>query len=97
MGIDEEDLLWGVDLYPMMFDVDTNSELFKVISEGELLEVLKSFKGDKSPSPDGWMVEIFTHFFDLFKIDLLDMVEESRVMGDIHPHINSTYISLILK
>ena len=36
-------------------------------------------------------------FFNLFKQDLLGMIEESRTQGYIHPHINSTYIALILK
>ena len=94
-GIAAKDLLWGVDLYPTMFDANSNYDLFKVVSEGELLEVLKSFEGKKSSSLDGWTVDLFSHIFDLFKSDLLDMVEESRVMRDIHLHINSTYISLL--
>lgn len=62
-----------------------------------ILGVLKSFKGDKSLGPYEWIAELFTHFFYLSKQDIVDMVEESRVQGFTHPHINSTYIALILK
>jgi len=43
------------------------------------------------------MIELFTHFFELFKGDLLGMVEELRTTGFIHHHITSTYIALIPK
>lgn len=80
-----------------MFDADANWVLFQPVIATEILEVLKCFKGDKSPGPDGWTMELFTHFFDLFQQDLVYMVEKSQVLGYIHPHLNSTYIALILK
>lgn len=92
-----KDQSWGVELYPSMFDAEENLELYKAVLEEELLGVLKYFKGDKSLGPDWWKVELFTNLFDIFKHDLLGMVEESRTKGYIHPHINSTYISLIPK
>eukprot|EP00253_Pinus_taeda_P005909 PITA_05909 len=92
-----EDQVWGINEYPMMFDEEVNSALYKAVSREEILQVLKSLKGDKSPGPDGWTVELFTHFSDIFQEDLTDMVEESRNRGSRHPHINSTYIALIPK
>jgi len=96
-GIEVENIIWGVDPYPSMYDEESNASLYRMVTEDELHEVLKYFKGDKSLGLDGWMVELFTHFFDVFKRDLLDMVEDSRVTRAIHQHINSTYISLIPK
>jgi len=55
------------------------------------------FKKDKSPRPDGWTVEFFTFFFDLVGIDLLKIVEESRMKGQIASGLNSTFIALIPK
>jgi len=46
-----------------MYDVDAHTEHFKTVTEEELLEVLKSSKGDKTPGLDGWMMELFSHFF----------------------------------
>lgn len=80
-----------------MYDSDTNATLYKMVTEDELHEVLKSFKGYKSLGLDRWPLQLFIHFFDLFKSDLLDMVEDSRVTGSTHQHIISTYIALILK
>jgi len=58
---------------------------------------MKSFKRDKSPGPDGWMIEFLIHFFDLIKDDLLRMVEATRISGSINNKISSTHIALIPK
>lgn len=86
-----------MDEYPIMFNEEENVELFKEVKEEELNQVIKSMKGDKSLGPDGWTVEFFAHFIDIFQEDLLQIVEESRKKGYIHPHLNSTYISFIPK
>jgi hypothetical protein len=63
----------------------------------EILEVLKGFAKDKSPGPDGWTVEFFLHFFELVGQDLLDVVEETRLRGEVIKQINSTFLALIPK
>lgn len=77
-----------------MFDEGKNEVLFQSVTEDEFLGILKSFKKDKSPGPDGWTIEFFTHFFHLIKHDLLRMVEASR---NIHHITTSTLIALIPK
>jgi hypothetical protein len=47
------------------------------------LEVLKGFSKDKSLGPDGWTVEFFLFFIDLVGPDLLAMVEETRIRGEV--------------
>ena len=56
-----------MELFPTIFDKASNSVLFNAISKEDILRVLKSFKGDKSLGPDGWILELFTHFFYLIK------------------------------
>lgn len=90
-----EDLIWGIEPYPTMYEDEQNDDFYKEVTNKKLLNVLKSFKSDKSLGPDGWTIELFTHFFEILKKDLLSMVEESRSMGYIHRHITSTYITLI--
>jgi len=80
-----------------MFDDKRNEALFQPNSEDELLGIMKSFKKDKSPGPNGWTIEFFIHFFDLIKQDLLRMVEASRMSGSIHHNTTSTLIALIPK
>eukprot|EP00253_Pinus_taeda_P031081 PITA_31081 len=50
---DFQDILWGIELAPQMFDDEKNESLFRPITEEEFLGVLKAFKKDKFPGPDG--------------------------------------------
>eukprot|EP00253_Pinus_taeda_P025007 PITA_25007 len=97
MGSAIHDILWGIELFPTMFDNDINDSIYQPISEDELHRILKVFSKDKCPSPDGWTIEFFLHFFDLIKHDLIQMIEDSRITGCIHPHTSSTLIALIPK
>jgi len=63
----------------------------------ELWEALNSFARDKSPGPDGWIVEFFLHFFELMGDDLLDLVEYSRLQGSVNKSLNATFLTLISK
>jgi hypothetical protein len=63
----------------------------------DLQKVLKAFARDKSPSPDGWIVEFFLFFFDLVGEDLIGMVEESRQKGEVIKALNTTFLVLIPK
>jgi hypothetical protein len=63
----------------------------------KIWEVLKHFEKNKSPSPDGWTVEFFTHFFDLLGDDLLELVEDSRIIGKVQSSLNSMFLALIPK
>eukprot|EP00253_Pinus_taeda_P016842 PITA_16842 len=80
-----------------MFDADAYEDFVKPVTEEELLSAMKSFKKDRSLGPDGWPIEFFIHFYDLFKSDLLHMVEASRMSGNIHSALTSTFIALIPK
>eukprot|EP00253_Pinus_taeda_P008693 PITA_08693 len=47
------DILWGIDPFSSMFNDEDNERLFAEISEEELFSVMKTFKKDKCPRPDG--------------------------------------------
>eukprot|EP00253_Pinus_taeda_P026199 PITA_26199 len=94
---DADSQVWVVNEYPKMFNEEDNLELFKVIMVEELTHAIKSMKENKSPGPNGWTMEFFVHFIDISQEDLLNMIEESRTKGTIHPHLNFTYITLIPK
>eukprot|EP00253_Pinus_taeda_P027392 PITA_27392 len=91
------DMLWEAKLMPEMFDESAYENFIKPVSEEELLAAIKTFKKDKSPGPDGWPIEFFLHFYDMFKLDLLKMVEASRMSGNIHNALSPTFIALIPK
>ena len=52
---------------------------------------------EKSLGPDGWTVEFFLHFFDMLGPELLAMVEDTRLSGNVCGSLNSTFIALIPK
>jgi mannosylglycoprotein endo-beta-mannosidase len=58
---------------------------------------LLHFKKERSPGPDGWTTEFFSHFFDIVGPDLLSMVEDVRIRGKISKSINSTFLVMIPK
>jgi hypothetical protein len=49
-------------LFPRMISPEEANLLHAPCTKEELLEVIKSFKREKSPGPDGWSVELFLHF-----------------------------------
>jgi hypothetical protein len=83
------------------FPIFTNDEDNRMILEKfiveELKEVMRSFQNDKSPGPDGWTIEFFLGFYDLLGQDILNLVEEIGITGQIPLSLNSTFIALILK
>ena len=62
-----------------------------------MLVVPKFFEADKSLGPNGWLLELFIHYFEFMVNDLLQVVEESRISDIISGDINSTFIVLIAK
>jgi hypothetical protein len=85
------------ELYPRMVQPEDTDFLMKPVTVEEIKNVLNKFQRDKSPGPDGWTVEFFTYFFDLVSDDLVQMVEESRLFGNIPGCLNSTFLALIPK
>jgi hypothetical protein len=80
-----------------MVTVEEARALNKPCTLEEIHQVLKGFKKDKSPSPDGWTVELYLHYFDLMGQDLLGAVENSRISGSVNKHLNNNFIVLIPK
>eukprot|EP00253_Pinus_taeda_P009348 PITA_09348 len=90
-------MIWVADLVPEMFYNNAYENFIKPVSEEELLSAIKSFKKDRSPGPDGWPIEFFIHFYDMFKTGLLRTVEASRISGNMHSALSSTFIAFIPK
>jgi hypothetical protein len=84
-------------LYPRLVSDLEASDLFKPVSLPELKLILLHFNKERSPGPDGWTTEFFSHFFELVGPDLLLMVEDIRTKGKIFRNINSTFLVLIPK
>jgi hypothetical protein len=84
-------------LFPRSVTVEDSNHLDSPCTLQEVLDALKSFNKDKSPGPDDWTVEFFLHFFDLVGVELLELVEDSRLRGKVIGALNSTFLTLIPK
>eukprot|EP00253_Pinus_taeda_P029489 PITA_29489 len=70
--------------FPRFVEEDDAEELNAPVTSGELEGILKWFKKDKSPGPDGWTIEFYLAFYDILGQDLLKVVEESRISGSLY-------------
>jgi len=59
--------------------------------------ILKQFSKDKSPGSEGWTMEFYLEFLDILGVEILEVIEESRVKGVMSGALNSTFMALILK
>ena len=72
------DQLKVIIIFPNM-TVDEDIDCFlKPITIQEVETVLKGFKKDKIPGPDGWPVEFFLDFFYLIGEELVLAAEQAR-------------------
>eukprot|EP00253_Pinus_taeda_P031667 PITA_31667 len=83
--------------FPRFVEEDEVDELTTPVSKEEVEAAMKNMAKDKIPGLDGWTIELFLHFFDLIGSKITDVVEESRLKGEIYRPFNSTFIALIPK
>lgn len=89
-NVNIEDQLWAFEYCPNMSDEDRKQEVYKIVELKKVHSILKTYSKDKCPGLDRWIVELFLHFFDLMGQDLVQMVEQSRLIGIIvrlHPRV----------
>jgi len=82
---------------PWFFFDEDNESMGRMVTLQELKMVVVEMPKDKSPGPDGWTQELFSHFFDMMGWDLLYVVEESIILGFVNGALNSTFVALIPK
>lgn len=63
----------------------------------EVETTMNQLKEGKSCGPDGFTSNSFHKFWDLIKMDVWQVVEESRTLDWLLPSLNATFIALILK
>ena len=57
------DQLKAIRIFPTLTEKEDVDQFLEPITTQEVEVVLKGFKKDKSPGPDGWLVELFLSFF----------------------------------
>lgn len=91
------DQLKVINLFPSFVQDQEKERFILPISLSEVEVVLRAFKKDKSPGPDGWPVEFFLTFFDVVVEELCSVAEQARIEGKVTRAINSTFLTLIPK
>ena len=64
-------------IVPSFFEEEEGKNLGKHVTLKEVDEALNPFKNEKSRGPDGWIVDLFLHFFHIMGEDFLAMVDFS--------------------
>ena len=62
-------------LYPTFVNDEQNTALMEPVTLEELKEAIRILQKDKIPSPDGWPIEFFSSFLELFEFDLSRVIE----------------------
>jgi hypothetical protein len=83
--------------FPSFPDEEDNKMLMEEVTLEELKGVMRTFQKEKIRGPYGWTIEFFLGFFDLLGRDILRLVEEIRLAGQMPLSLNCTFITLIPK
>lgn len=82
---------------PKLITEEHNELLLSPIQTQEVDTAMAQLKEGKAPGPDGFTTTFFHKFWELIKLDVWEVVEESRVNHWLLPSLNTTFIALIPK
>ena len=68
--------------FPTLTEEEDVDSFLEPITSQEVEEVLKGFKKDKIPGPDGWPIELFQAFFDLIGMNWSWLLNKHVLGGD---------------
>lgn len=82
---------------PSLISNVLNASLTHLITLSKVEKVVFGMTKEKAPSPDGFLVEFFQEFWDIVKLDLLEVVQVSFQNKQVLQALNATFLILILK
>eukprot|EP00253_Pinus_taeda_P008091 PITA_08091 len=80
---------------PKLITAEHNELLLSPIQIQEVDVAMAQLKEGKAPSPDDFTTTFFHKFWELIKLEVWDVAEESHVNHRLLPSLNSTFIALI--
>ena len=83
-------------VFPMISD-DNADWLERPFEEAEIFDVIQSFHGDKSPSPNGFPMAFFQAYWGIVKPDLMAVFHHFFANGQFEKSLNATFVTLIPK
>eukprot|EP00253_Pinus_taeda_P021003 PITA_21003 len=82
---------------PKLITEEHNLLLLHPTNLQEVENVVRQLKAGKAPGPDGFTSNFFHNFWDVIKMEVWQVVEESCTLRWMYPGLNSTFIALIPK
>ena len=82
---------------PSLITEQQNTTLMRPTTLQEVNIASSQMKADKAPCPDGFTVKFFHACWDMLKLEVLDLVEESWVAHIIPHALNATFLTLVPK
>ena len=74
-----------------------NQRLLRIATEDEVREAVFMMHPEKAPGPDGMTALFFQHSWHIIKSDLVEMVNDFLVSGEMDSSLNITNICMIPK
>ena len=74
-----------------------NQMLLRLATEEEVWQALFMMHPEKAPGPDGMTTLFFQHSWNIIKKDLVELVNNFLITGDMDPRLNITNIFMIPK
>eukprot|EP00253_Pinus_taeda_P001720 PITA_01720 len=82
---------------PNSISNEQNQALTREISLEEVEEAVKDMPNDKAPGPDGFTINFYKACWEIVKMEVWEVVEDSRCSASILKSLNSTFLALIPK
>eukprot|EP00253_Pinus_taeda_P030678 PITA_30678 len=82
---------------PKSISNEKNLALTREISLEEVEEAMKDMPNDKAPGPDGFTINFYKACWEIVKMEVWEVVEDSRRSASILKSLNSTFLALIPK
>jgi hypothetical protein len=82
---------------PSLITEEQNAALAWPITLEEVDQDLQDTPKGKSPGPDGFTSDFFHHCWPMLREEVWEIIEDSRLSGQVLPALNTTFLTLIPK
>lgn len=74
-----------------------STNLIQTFAKNKIFACLKMLENDKTPGPDGFTMELFRKFWNIFKSNIMNLFQDFFQKSIVNKAMNATYIAFIPK
>jgi hypothetical protein len=78
---------------PTLITQEQNASLLRPITLEEVYQVLQDTPKGKAPGLDGFTSDFFHHCWQMIKEEVWEIIEDSRISGQVLPALNATFLT----